>query len=91
MRTYPNFEIMVRRVCVDRVCKVLPVVVRNCAWQTPSRETRRKKQIERLRGRPHTQFAEMNHFRDAQTVWRVEPEIVGETDFGVRRGNVRRV
>ena len=53
-----------------------------------------KKQIERLRGRPHngqvSEFAEVNHFRDTQkaadmlTLYdRWEPEIVDGNDFGV--------
>ena len=59
-------------VSVDPDYKVLPVVVRHCAWQTTHRHVRAygKKQIERLRGRPHdgqvSEFAEVNHFRDPQ-------------------------
>ena len=60
------------RASVDLDYKVLPVVMRHCAWQITHRHVRTdtKKQIERPLGRPHSgqvsDFAEVNHFRDPQ-------------------------
>ena len=59
-------------VSVDRVCKVMPDTVRNCAWRATRRLVRsgRVKQIERPCGRSHndqvSEFAELNHFREPQ-------------------------
>ena len=59
-------------VSADWGYKVMPVVVRHRAWQITHRHVRPdgKKQIERLRGRPHTgqvsEFVEVNHFSDPQ-------------------------
>ena len=57
-------------VSVDRVCKVIPDTVRNCAWQRTRLLVKpgRVKQIERPCGRSHngqvSEFAELNHFRE---------------------------
>ena len=69
-------------VSLDPDYKVLPVVVRHCAWRITHRRVRSngKKQTERLRGRPHngqvSEFTEVNHFRHPQ-----KAEIVDENDF----------
>ena len=60
------------KVSVERVCKVMPDTVRNCAWQITRRLARpgRMKQIERPCGRPHngqvSKFTELNHIREPQ-------------------------
>ena len=58
-------------ISVERVCKVMPDTVRNCAWQTTCRLARPgRMKHERLCGRPHngqvSEFTELNHFRKPQ-------------------------
>ena len=62
---------------VERVCKVMPDTVRNCAWQTSRRLTRpgRAKQNEasRRHNRQVSKFTKMNHFTDGEwnlRLWR---------------------
>ena len=73
-------------VSVERVCKMMPDTVRNCAWQKTRRLARpgRVEQIERpcgrLRNGQMSEFTELNHFR--------EPQKVGEWSLRLWRGKV---
>ena len=59
-------------VSVERVCKVMPDRMRNCAWQITRRLARpgRMKHVERPCGRARngqvSEFTKMNHFREPQ-------------------------
>ena len=74
------------KVSVERVCKVMPDTVRNCAWQITRRLARpgRMKLVERpcgrLRNGQVSEFTELNHFR--------EPQKAGEWSLRLWRGTV---
>ena len=73
-------------ISVERVCKVMPDTVRNCAWQISRRLARpgRMKHVERSCGRARNgqvpEFTEMSHFR--------EPQKAGECNRNLWRGTV---
>ena len=73
-------------VLVERVFKVMPDRMRNCAWQITRRLTRhgRMKHVERPCGRLHngqmSEFTEMSHFR--------EPQKAGESSLRLWRSTV---
>ena len=74
------------RVSVERICKMMPDTVRNCAWQITRRLARpgRMKQVKRPCGRSHngqvSEFTELNHFK--------EPQKAGECILRLWRGTV---
>ena len=60
------------RVSVERVCKVMPDTLRNCAWQItrrfarPGRVKHVERPCERLRSGQVSEFTELDHFRAPQ-------------------------
>ena len=73
-------------ISVERICKVMPDTVCNCAWHTSRRLARpgRVKHVERpcgrLRNCQESEFTEMSHFR--------EPQKAGECSLRLWRGTV---
>ena len=76
----PWFEGMM----VERVCKVMPDTVRNCAWKTSRRFARSGRAKQNEASRRHSghvsKFTKMNQFHG----WRVKPETVEEGSHGVK-------
>ena len=71
---------------VERVCKVMPDTVRNCAWQTSRRFARPGRAKQNEASRRHngqvSEFTKMNHFTDGEwnlRLWRVTEMMLQET------------